>query len=409
MGESIFIKGADISTIFEEEENGAIFYDKDDRPEDALTILKRYGFDSVRIRLWNDPYSEKGEKYGAGTNDLESTLKLAKRTKDAGMSILYDFHYSDFWADPGKQTMPKAWRGLGVSELVDKVYEYTKEVMQALKDNNTLPEYVQVGNELTNGLMWPVGKKPDSHDKADIGYGNGYDNIARFISAGIKAVREISPSSKIVLHLDNGGNNPMYRDWFDNYMGRMSPKTYEESGSFMAREDLQVCGPIGFSDAENFDIIGMSYYPFWHGTLEELSYNMKDMADRYGKPIVIAEVSMGYTMEDYGRYEKLEPGERKGMATRKELCEKLEYPMTQQGQSDFMQDFMNRVKAVKGGCGFYYWEPAWIPVPNVGWATEAALKYTGEKGPGGNEWANQALFDYEGHALPALDTIRDFM
>lgn len=403
-----YIKGVDISTLFEEEENGALYYDGSDKAEDLFAILKRYGIDSVRIRLWNNPYSESGEKYGAGTNDLESTLKLAKRTKEAGMSILYDFHYSDFWADPGKQTMPKAWKGLGVAELEVKVYEYTKEVMNALKDNGTLPEYVQVGNELTNGLMWPVGQKPYSQDKTDNGYGNGYDNIARFVSAGIRAVREVSPSTKIMIHLDNGGNNPMYRDWFDNYLGRVKSQDGTIANCNIKQADMKVCGPVSFNEAEDFDIIGMSYYPFWHGTMKELDFNMHDMAARYGKPIVIAEVSMGYTMEDYAKYEGLGADERKGMATRPELCEKLDYPMTKQGQSDFMEDFMNRVKNVPGGSGFYYWEPAWIPVPNVGWANDAALAYTGEKGPGGNEWANQALFDYEGNALPALNVIRDF-
>ena len=135
---------------------------------------------------------------------------------------------------------------------------------------------------------------------------------------------------------------------------------------------------------------------------------MRDMAQRYQKELVIAEVSMGYTMEDYAEYEKLAPSERKGMATKAELVENLKYPMTKEGQSAFMKDIMERVAAVPGGRGFYYWEPGWIPVHGCGWATEAALAYTGEQGPGGNEWANQALFDYEGNVLPTLETIRDF-
>ena len=362
-----FIKGVDISTLLEEEACGARYFDGG-REGELLGILKKYNINSVRLRLWNDPYSETGEPYGAGTNDLKKLLILAKRVKAAGMSILLDLHYSDFWADPGKQTLPKAWRGLGVDELEGAVYDYTLEVLEALKANDTLPDLVQVGNELTNGLMWPTGLKPE------------YDNIAKYVSAGIRAVKKISPDSLIMIHLDNGGNNPMYVDWFDNYIKR----------------------------GEDFDIIGLSYYPFWHGTLDALEYNMHDMAKRYGKKIAVAEVSMGFTMEDYAVYEKLAPEERKGYATRPDLVEGLEYPMTKEGQSDFMADFMNRVKNVPGGMGFYYWEPAWIPVPGCGWATKAALSYTGEKGPGGNEWANQALFDYDGNSLPALGTIRDF-
>ena len=134
---------------------------------------------------------------------------------------------------------------------------------------------------------------------------------------------------------------------------------------------------------------------------------MKEMARRYGKKIVVAEVSMGFSVEDYRRYEGLSEDQLKGMATREEVLKCLEYPMTPQGQADFMRDVIRRIKEVPGGLGFFYWEPGWIPVPGCGWATEAALEYTGEKGPGGNEWANQALFDYEGRALPALDVIRD--
>lgn len=362
-----FIKGMDISTLIEEEACGARYYDHGEEGE-LLDILKRYGCNSVRLRLWNDPYSEDGVPYGAGTNDLEKLVLLAKRAKEHEMSILLDFHYSDFWADPGKQTVPKAWRGYSVSELEKAVYEYTLEVMKRLKAEGIVPELVQVGNEVTNGLLWPTGKKPE------------FENIAKYISAGIRAVREEGPDTQVMIHLDNGGFHSMYREWFDEYTKR----------------------------GEDFDIIGMSYYPFWHGTMEELAFNMKDMAERYGKKIAIAEVSMGFTMEDYKEYENLQDSERKGYATKPDLVESIPWKMSKKGQSDFMQELMERVKEIPGGMGFYYWEPAWIPVPGCGWATEAALAYTGEAGPGGNEWANQALFDYDGNVLPALETIRDF-
>ena len=161
---------------------------------------------------------------------------------------------------------------------------------------------------------------------------------------------------------------------------------------------------------EEFQIIGLSYYPFWHGSLDALEQNMNDIAIRYNKDVVVAEVSMGFTMEDYASYEKLEPQERKGYATKPELVAKIEYPMTKVGQADFMQDFMTRVANVADdhGKGFYYWEPAWIPVAGSGWATKEGLAYIKDKGPCGNEWANQALFDYDGKVLPALEVIRDF-
>lgn len=362
-----FIKGMDISTLIEQKQYGAKYYD-DGVEGDLFDILMNNGCNSVRLRLWNDPYDEDGNAYGAGTNDINKVMALSKRAKAHNMSTLLDLHYSDFWADPGKQNVPKAWRGLGVDELEEAVYKYTVKVMKRLHDEAAAPGMVQVGNEVTNGLLWPTGKKPN------------YDNIARYISAGIRGVREVDKDVPIMIHLDNGGFNEMYVDWFDNYMTR----------------------------GEDFDTIGLSYYPFWHGSLDELEFNMNDMAKRYGKKICIAEVSMGFTMEDYRSYEKKPTDELKGMATRPELVENLDYPMTKEGQRDFMIDVMTRVSKVPGGLGFYYWEPGWIPVPNVGWATEAALKYTGEKGPGGNEWANQALFDYEGNALPALKAIRDF-
>ena len=362
-----FIKGMDISTLLEQEACGARYFDNG-KEGDMLEILKRYGANSVRLRLWNNPYDNDGNPYGAGTNDLEKTIIMAKRAKKLGIGFLLDYHYSDFWADPGKQTVPKAWKGYTEEELEKAVFDYTKGTLEMFVKEGVSPTMIQVGNELTNGLLWPSGQKPE------------FDNIARYISAGIRAVREIDTKVPIMIHLDNGGKNDMYREWFDNYIKR----------------------------GEDFQIIGFSYYPFWHGTLNELEYNMRDMAQRYHKELVVAEVSMGFTMDDYADYEKLGSHERKGMATKPELVENLEYPMTKKGQSDFMQDIMERISSVPGGLGFYYWEPGWIPVPGCGWATDAALEYTGENGPGGNEWANQALFDYDGNVLPALETIRDF-
>lgn len=297
-------------------------------------------------------------------------MALASAGKKLGYSYLLDLHYSDFWADPGKQFPPKEWAYAGADALEKHVYDYTKDVLLKLKRLDLLPEMVQVGNEITNGLMWPHGKW------------DNVDNIARFISAGIRAVREVSPDSRVMLHLDCGGNNARCREWFDAYVQR----------------------------GEDFDVIGLSYYPFWHGTIDDLTNNMNDLSQRYQKDVIVAEVSMGFTMEDYADREKLAPKERKGMATKPNLAEAVEYPMTPEGQASFMQKVMERIAQVPDGRGkgFYYWEPAWIPVPGCGWANEESLKYIQDPGPGGNEWANQALFDYDGNALPALKVIRDF-
>lgn len=369
-----FIKGVDLSSLAEAEKCGAVFYDYG-KEMDVFDIVKSYGINFVRIRLWNDPYDKDGNPYGAGTNDLETFVLLAKRAKAHGMSVLLDLHYSDFWADPGKQMKPKAWQDMGTDALEKAIYDYTVDVMEVCRDNGFLPDMVQCGNELTNGMLWPEGQIFDENS-------TGYDNLARFVSAGIRGVKAVNLDTLIMIHLDNGGNNELYRRWFDNYIKR----------------------------GEDFDIIGLSYYPFWHGTIDDLSANMQDIAKRYGKELVIAEVSMGYTMEDYKEYEKLEDCERKGMATRQELVDKAGYSMTKEGQTAFINDLLDRICSVYNGLGrgFFYWEPAWIPVPNLGWATPAALKYIKEPGPCGNEWSNQALFDYDGNVLPALKAIRDY-
>lgn len=364
-----FYKGIDLSSLAEVERLGGRFYDHGVE-KDVFDILQTYGVNAVRLRLWNDPYTEDGRPYGAGTNDLPTTIALAKRAKAHGMDVLLNLHYSDFWADPGKQRVPKAWRGMDADQLTEAVYSYTRDTLLAMKEAGAYPDLIQVGNELTNGMLWPLGQMPN------------YDNLARFISAGIRGVRAVDEDMPVMIHLDNGGNGAMYRDWFDHYMER----------------------------GEDFQIIGLSYYPFWHGTLEDLQNNMNDLAVRYGKELMVAEVSMGFTMEDYAEYEKLAPGERKGYATKPELVEKLPFPMTKDGQKDFMRAFFDVIDQVpeKKCKGFFYWEATWIPVAGSGWATECALEYIEEKGPCGNEWANQALFDYDGQLLPALEVIRDY-
>lgn len=365
-----FIKGMDLSALLEVEECGGTFSDHG-VAGDAMEILQRYGMNLLRLRLWNDPYSEEGVPYGAGTNDLSRTMILARRAKRLGIDWLLDIHYSDFWVDPAKQTLPKAWQGMNEEELEQAVYQYTFSVMTVLKETRLLPVMVAIGNEISCGLLWPYGKIPN------------FDNIVRFINAGIRAVHQVDASIPIMLHLDNGSSKPLYEEWFTRYFA---------------------------AGGEDFEYIGLSYYPFWNGSLEELKENLDAIALRFHKDLIVAEVSTGFTLEDYQQYEQLPPDQRKGMATKPEIAAKVPYPMTPQGQSDFMQDLMEKISQVPDGRGkgFIYWEPAWIPVPGSQWATEEAIAYMKEKGPGGNEWANQALFDYEGRTLPALETIHQF-
>ena len=370
-----YVKGMDLSTLLELERLGAKYYDGGEE-RDILHIMKDYDVDTIRLRIWNDPWGKDHESYGAGENDVPTTLEIAKRVSEKGLGVLMNFHYSDFWADPGKQIKPKAWEGMTVAELTQAVYDFTFDTMELFKKEGVNITMVQVGNELSNGLLWPEGKID-----VDAGVGE-YDNIAAFVSAGIRAVRKSNPDIPVMLHLDNGGNNELYRRWFDNYVAR----------------------------GEDFDLIGLSYYPFWHGTMDQLINNMNDMAERYHKDLIIAEVSMGYTMEDYKAYEKLSDSERKGYATKPSLVEKIEFPMTKEGQADFMRTLLARLETVAEhrARGFFWWEPAWIPVPGSGWATPASLEYMHDPGPCGNEWANQALFDYDGNVLPTLEVIRDY-
>ena len=258
----------------------------------------------------------------------------------------------------------------GLLKLEQAVYDFTLENLTKIIEAGVNVTMIQVGNELSNGLLWPEGKVPN------------YDNIAKFVNAGIRACRKVNADIPIMIHLDNGGNNELYVRWFTNFIER----------------------------GEEFEYIGLSYYPFWHGTLDQLEFNMNDIAKRFNKDLIIAEVSMGFTMDSYQEYEKLADSERKGYATKPELVEKIDYPMTIEGQADFTKDFLNRVANVVDdhGKGFFWWEPAWIPVPGSGWATPASLKYMNDPGPCGNEWANQALFDYDGNVLPALDVIKCF-
>lgn len=364
-----FLRGADLSSLDEVERCGGEFFDNGKRGN-AMSIMAAHGMNVVRLRLWNDPYSEDGKPYGAGTNDIETTLRLAKRAKALNLSVLLDFHYSDFWADPGKQIMPKAWRALDENALCAAVYRFTKSSLEYLKENGASPDIVAVGNEITKGLLWPLGKTPN------------FKNIARFTGAGLCAVREALPSAETMIHLDNGGNNDLYRTWFDSYFA---------------------------AGGEDFDIIGLSYYPFWHGKMNDLSQNMNDIAERYKKDLVVVETSMGFSLEDYAEHEKLSPDERKGGAATAILAENVDYPMTADGQKRFLRDLKDAIRAVPDGRGkgFVWWEPAWIPVKGSQWSTAAGLAYTGENGPGGNEWANQALFDYDGNALPALDEYKN--
>ena len=369
----MFILGADVSTAEEVESLGGKFY-VDGKEQDLFHILHDHGFNAVRLRLWNDPKDEQGNPYGAGNCDIDCVIRLARRAKKLNMKVLLDFHYSDFWVDPGKQYPPKAWRNFNKDQLVEAVYRYTSDTLKRMKDEGVFPEYVQVGNEITNGMLWDIAKL--YHDGKDL---ENFDTLAEILRAGCNAVRD-SGDSNIILHLERSGDNAMYRHWFDNVISRNV----------------------------SFDTIGVSYYPFWHGDFDALQANLKDLATRYGKEIHVVETSYPFTSTPYAPNAPLALYESKPMWK----GGAIPYPMTKQGQGDFLEHLINLLRDLPDGRGkaMWYWEPAWLAVEGSTWATESALEYMHEQGRQlGNEWANQALFDYNGEILPSLKRLKDIV
>jgi len=243
--------GADISFLPELESKGMKFYDKG-MQKDAIEILKDHGFNYIRLRIFNDPAVDSGYSPKKGFCDLEHTKAMALRIKKANMKFFLDFHYSDTWADPGKQFKPFAWKNFDFEQLKTAVYDFTKKVMNELKNQGTLPDMVQVGNEINHGMIWPDG------------YFSHPDTLAAFIKSGVAAIKEISPSTKIMLHIACGGQNQESRIFLDKMLAR----------------NVQ------------FDIIGESYYPQWHGTLQQLDSNLIDLTKSYKQDVIVAEYTM---------------------------------------------------------------------------------------------------------------------
>ncbi len=372
-----FIMGADVSMLAEIEKNGGKYYDDNGREKDCLFILKEHGINWVRLRLWNDPTTDangkagndvviidgnpapEGTPAGAGNCDLETILPIIKRAKALNMKVLLDFHYSDFWADPGKQVKPKAWKDLSGEDLENALYDFTYDTIKRLAAENALPDMVQIGNEVTNGMLHPNGNN---------GTTEGMARFAALVQKGIDAVRDSDPNNsdpakriKIMIHLDRGGNNSIYRYVFDG---------------------------LAANGVNDFEIIGLSYYPYWHGTLDDLKRNMDDITSRYGKAAVVAETAYAFTLDNAD-------GTTNNFQTNQEQAGG--YKASIQGQATFLRDLMNTVSQVSSGkgLGIFYWEPDWIPVEGAGWITGQ-----------GNGWENQAMFDFNGYALPSLDVFK---
>ncbi|MFI5680598.1 glycoside hydrolase family 53 protein [Streptomyces cellulosae] len=336
------IRGVDISSLPKNEDNGAVYRRTDGHRDDPVRILAASGVTHARLKVWVDPAD--------GYNTKARVLPLARRLKRAGIGIWVDFHYSDTWADPAHQTKPAAWADLDVPGLTRAVYDHTADVLGALRRQGTPADLVQIGNELNGGMIWPEGNWEN------------WDNLAAFLKAGLSAARDTTPRIRTILHLANGGDNGLYRWWFDNAVSR----------------------------GVDFDIIGLSYYPFWHGPLEQAAANMADVTDRYGKPCVIAETAYPFTLSS-------EDATNDIMNSPSQLTDG--FPATPEGQAAWLRAAADLAAGVPGGqgLGYCYWEGTWTYRAGNGWDPADPTS--------GNAWENLALFDFEDRALPGLRTL----
>ena len=366
-----FIFGMDASCVPSLEAGGVKYYDFDGKEKDVYEILSENGINYIRVRIWNDPFDKDGNGYGGGNCDIDNAVEVGKRATRYGLKLLVDFHYSDFWADPSKQMAPKAWAGMSIDEKSEALYQYTKECLEKLVAAGVDIGMVQIGNE-TNGAM--CGEKSE-----ELG---GWKRITDLMSAGARAVREICPDALVALHFTNPEmvtNYPTYSKNLDYY-------------------------------GVDYDVFASSYYPFWHGTPENLTRLLSDIVSTYGKKVMIAETSYAYTAEDtdfFANTLSKESGEVEG------------YPFTVQGQADLVRDIIAMAARIDNCIGVFYWEGTWISSGGnsyeenlalwekhgSGWATSFAAEYDPNdagKWYGGCAVDNQAFFDKNGKALESL-------
>lgn len=379
-----FIGGMDVSSMLSLEESGVTFKNANDEVEDLFTLLKESGVNYVRLRVWNDPFTADGQGYGGGNVNADRALTMAKRATAAGLKVLVDFHYSDFWADPSKQQVPKAWKSFegDVDKTADTIYDYTKQTLTTFKQAGVDVGMVQVGNETT----------------AKIAGISGWDGMSKVFSAGSKAIREVLPEAKVVIHF----TNPEKAGTYATYAKQLSNHNVD------------------------YDVFASSYYPFWHGTTENLTSVLKNVASTYKKDVMVAETSWAYTLDDGDDDSNTVPSKVTANNLKK-------YDISPQGQADEIRAVAEAVNNIgdndgdgkNDGLGVFYWEPAWVPVGTGGkdnaelvdtwnkygggWATEAAGEYDPNDAGlywGGSGVDNQALFDFDGKALASLPTFK---
>ncbi|MBQ7954453.1 MAG: glycosyl hydrolase 53 family protein [Lachnospiraceae bacterium] len=382
-----FIKGVDISSYISLMESGVTFKDWDGKElskQGFFDLLAQSGVNWVRVRVWNDPYDSKGNGYGGGHNDVETAIEIGKLATKSGMQVLIDFHYSDFWADPSKQKAPKEWAHMTYENKKIAMDEWTRDAVAKILDAGVNVGMIQVGNETVSGMAGET----------------SWDHICELMNIGCKAIREVSDKKgkdiKIALHFTNPHN-----------------KNFTDYAKIM--EEHQV----------DYDVFASSYYPFWHGTLENLTNKLTEISETYGKEVIVAEVSYAYTDEDGDGWSNSVYSGDNTLA--------LPYDISVQGQANAVRDTMQAVADVgEKGLGIFYWEPAWIPVQvydadaadaasvlasnqqkwetyGSGWAASFSKTFDPSdagKYYGGSSWDNQALFDFEGNPLESLNVFK---
>lgn len=362
-----FIMGMDASSVPSLEASGVKYYDYNGEEADVFEVLRDSGINYIRVRVWVDPYDADGNGYGGGNCDINTAVEIGLRATKYGMKLLVDFHYSDFWADPSKQMTPKAWVGMDIDEKVDALYQYTYDCLKQLKDSGVNVGMVQLGNE-TNGAM--CGEKI-------------WMNIYKLMDAGSRATRKVMPDALIAVHFANPEKVTNYQD----YAKKLSYYNLD------------------------YDIFASSYYPFWHGTLENLASILSEIATSYGKKVMVAEISYAYTAED---------SDFSGNTITSGSAITKNYPFTVQGQANCVRDVIDAIaNSTKNGIGVFYWEGTWISVGQSsweensslwekfgsGWATSYASEYDPDdagKYYGGDAVDNQAMFDACGLPLESL-------
>lgn len=367
-----FYRGMDASAVLALENSGVKYYNFDGKEQDVFMTLAQAGVNYIRLRVWNDPYDENGNGYGGGNNDVATAIALGQRATKYGMKVCIDFHYSDFWADPKKQFVPKAWEGMEIEEKSDALYNFTLESLTQLLDAGVDVGMVQIGNEINNGMS----------GETDVA------NVRKLLTAGSKAVREAAV---------NSGKEILVAVHYTNI-------------DDMKKLDTLLTG-LQVKEID-YDIVGLSFYPYWHGTIEDLKNAIIHIRDTYGKKVYVAENAYCYTAEDGD-------GSANSVEGTDDLAEG--YSASVQGQANEVRDVCAAASEA-GAEGVFYWEGTWIPVGPAdadnsdlwekygsGWASSYASGYDPKDAGqyyGGCSWDNQAMFDFTGHPLASLNVFK---